>query len=80
MVSPGCLPRTPKFQNTGEAQPGPPILQAVHEMQAAAVAAGDNFQISSGYNSRENPDAEIEHPASDLPLTFPDLLSIHNLS
>jgi hypothetical protein len=49
-------------------------------MQAAAVAAGDNFQISSGYNSRENPDAEIEHPASDLPLTFPDLLSIHNLS
>ena len=51
MVSPGLLPRTPEVQNTGEAQRGPPILQAVHEVQAAAVAAGENFQISNGCNS-----------------------------
>lgn len=80
MVSPGRLPRTPTIQNTGETQPGPPILQAVHEMQAAAVAAEDNFQISNGCNSREIQDAEIEHPVSDLPLTFHDLISTHNLS
>ena len=80
MVSSGRLPRTTKIRNTGEAQPGPPILQAVHEMQAAAVAAGGNFQIRNGCNSRENQDAEIEHPASNRLLTYHDLLMTHNLS
>ena len=51
MVSPGLLPRTPEIQNAGEAQRGPTILQAVHEVQAAAIAAGDNFQIINGCNS-----------------------------
>ena len=74
MVSQGLLPRTPKIRNTGEAQPGSPILQAVHEMQAATVTAGDNFQIS---NNRKNQDAEIGHPVSNRPLTFHNLSSTH---
>jgi hypothetical protein len=82
VVSPGCLPRTPKIQNTGEAQRGPPILQAVHEMQAVAVAvaAGDNYKIINRCNSREIQDTKIEHPTSNRPLTFHDLISTHNLS
>lgn len=66
MVPPGRLPRTPKIQNTGEAQPCPPILQAMPEVQAAAVAAGDNFQIRNGCNSREIQGAGIEHPESSI--------------
>ena len=79
MVSPARLPRTPRIQNTGEAQPGPPILQAMPEVQAAAVAVGDNFQIRNRCNSMEIYGAGIEYPASDRPLTFYDLLSTHNL-
>jgi len=76
VVSPGCLPRTPEIQNTGKAQRGPPILQTVHKVQAAAIAAEDNVQISNGCNSNK----KIKIPASNLPLTCPELLSTHNLS
>lgn len=80
MVSPWCLPRAPKIQNTGEAQRGSPILQALHEMQAPAVAAGDNSQISRGCNSRENQDVRIEHPVSNRSSVLHDSLSTYNLS
>jgi hypothetical protein len=44
VVSSRLLPGTTKIRNTGEAKPGPRILQAVSEVQATAIAAGDKFQ------------------------------------
>jgi hypothetical protein len=59
VVSSALLPGAKKIPNTRKAQPGPWILQAVHEMQTAAVAEGDKFHIRYGCNNRYHQDAGI---------------------
>jgi len=47
VVSPELLPQIRKIPNTGKAQPGPRLLQAMPKVQTTAITVEDTCQISN---------------------------------